>query len=42
MATVKAATKGYLSLIASPLPSMAKTQRVSEHASPIYKTPFLL
>ncbi|WP_434640120.1 hypothetical protein ACMYSK_03050 [Klebsiella sp. I138] len=42
MATVEAWEKGYLFIFARPRPTVAKIQRVGGHASPIYKTAFLL
>ncbi|EJY1760019.1 hypothetical protein [Klebsiella oxytoca] len=42
MATVRTWERRYLFIFASQKRSLAKTQRVDEHASLIYKTAFLL
>ncbi|MFP8420442.1 hypothetical protein ACLH2P_13325 [Klebsiella michiganensis] len=42
MATLRTWERRYLFIFASQKRSLAKTQRVDERASPIYKTAFLL
>ncbi len=42
MATLRTWERRYLFIFASQKRSLAKTQRVDERASPIYKTVFLL